>query len=84
MMLVNAFCYGAYLVIVKPISKKYHVVTLMKWMFPMGVLMNLPFGIDELLAVDWATLPFDGLWRIGFCSLFHHLYGLFAQHVCLA
>ena len=70
MMLVNAFCYGAYLVIVKPISKKYHVVTLMKWMFPMGVLMNLPFGIDELLAVDWATLPFEGLWRIGFVLFF--------------
>ena len=44
MMLVNAFSYGAYLVIMKPITKKYQVITLMKWMFPMGVLMNLPFG----------------------------------------
>ena len=42
MMLINAFSYGAYLVIIKPITGKYHVITLMKWMFPLGVLMNLP------------------------------------------
>lgn len=70
MMLINAFSYGAYLVIMKPITKKYHVVTLMKWMFPLGVLMNLPFGLQELLAVDWYSLPFDALWRIGFVLFF--------------
>ena len=70
MMLINAFSYGAYLVIMKPITKKYHVVTLMKWMFPLGVLMNLPFGLQELLAVDWCSLPFDALWRIGFVLFF--------------
>ena len=70
MMLINAFSYGAYLVIMKPITKKYHVVTLMKWMFPLGVLMNLPFGLQELLAVDWHSLPFDALWRIGFVLFF--------------
>ena len=70
MMLVNAFCYGSYLVIMKPITKKYHVITLMKWMFPMGVLMNLPFGSQELLAVDWFSLPIDAVWRIGFVLFF--------------
>jgi len=70
MMLVNAFCYGSYLVIMKPITKKYHVITLMKWMFPVGVLMNLPFGSQELLAVDWVSLPVDAVWRIGFVLFF--------------
>ncbi len=70
MMLINAFSYGAYLVILKPITKKYHVVTLMKWMFPFGVLMNLPFGTQELLAVQWADLPWNALWRIGYVLLF--------------
>lgn len=70
MMLVNAFSYGAYLVIMKPITKKYQVITLMKWMFPMGVLMNLPFGTKELLAVEWQLLPWDAIWRIGFVLIF--------------
>lgn len=70
MMLINAFSYGAYLVIIKPITKKYHVVTLMKWMFPLGILMNLPFGWNELTAVEWMTLPWEGIWRIGFVLFF--------------
>ena len=80
MMLVNAFSYGAYLVIMKPITKKYQVITLMKWMFPMGVLMNLPFGTKELLAVEWQLLPWDAIWRIGFVN-FYHLPCLFIKHV---
>ena len=70
MMLINAFSYGAYLVIIKPITKKYHVVTLMKWMFPMGILINLPFGSEQLLAVEWMELPWEAIWRIGFVLLF--------------
>lgn len=70
MMLVNAFSYGAYLVILKPITKKYSVVTLMKWMFPIGVLMNLPIGLGELSQVEWQLLPWDAVWRIGFVLLF--------------
>jgi len=70
MMLINAFSYGAYLVIIKPITKKYHVVTLMKWMFPMGILMNLPFGSEQLLAVECMELPWEAIWRIGFVLLF--------------
>ena len=56
--------------IMKPITKKYQVITLMKWMFPMGVLMNLPFGTKELLAVEWQLLPWDAIWRIGFVLIF--------------
>src|SRR6056300_1424360 len=37
MLLVNAVSFGAYLVIIKPITKKYSTITLMKWMFLLGV-----------------------------------------------
>jgi len=69
-MLINAFSFGAFLVLMKPISKKYHVITLMKWMFPLGVLLNLPVGWEELSAVSFSSLPFDAVWRIGFVLLF--------------
>lgn len=73
MMLINAFSFGAYLVLIKPISKKYSVVTLMKWMFPIGAVITLPIGYAELQAVEWSIMPWEGLWRIGFvliCTTF--------------
>ncbi|WP_417885378.1 DMT family transporter [Zunongwangia sp.] len=64
--IVNAFSYGLYLVIVKPLTKKYHAITLMKWLFLMGIIINLPVTYTEFIAVDWSNLPFDAIWRMGY------------------
>ena len=66
MLLVNAVSFGAYLVMVKPLTKKYSTVTLMKWMFLLGVIYTFPFTITEFTEVSWKTLPFEAIWRIGF------------------
>jgi len=66
MFIINAFSYGFYLVIVKPLTKKYHAITLMKWLFLMGVILNLPVTYSEFVAVDWLNLPFDAIWRMAF------------------
>ena len=66
MLLVNAVSFGAYLVMVKPLTKKYSTVTLMKWMFLLGVIYTFPFTITEFIEVSWKTLPFEAIWRIGF------------------
>ena len=66
MFIINAFSYGFYLVIVKPLTKKYHAITLMKWLFLMGVILNLPVTYSEFTAVDWLNLPFDAIWRMAF------------------
>lgn len=66
MMLINSISYGAYLVIVKPLTKKYSTVTLMKWMFLLGVFLTFPITYPEASAVSWSTLPFDAIWRMGF------------------
>ena len=66
MLLINAICFGAYLVMVKPLTKKYSTITLMKWMFLLGVIYTFPFTITEFLEISWNTLPFDAIWRIGF------------------
>ncbi|WBL25879.1 DMT family transporter [Zunongwangia sp. HGR-M22] len=66
MFIINAFSYGLYLVIVKPLTKKYHAITLMKWLFLMGVILNLPVTYSEFVAVDWLHLPFDAIWRMAF------------------
>ena len=66
MMLINSISYGAYLVLVKPLTKKYSTVTLMKWMFLLGVIMTFPITYPEASAVSWSTLPFEAIWRMGF------------------
>ena len=65
-MVCNALSFGTYLVISKPLVKKYSTITLMKWMFPLGVLYNLPFTLNEFILVDWFNLPFHAIWRMGF------------------
>ena len=66
MLLINATCFGAYLVMVKPLTKKYSTITLMKWMFLLGVIYTFPFTITEFLEISWNTLPFEAIWRISF------------------
>jgi drug/metabolite transporter (DMT)-like permease len=54
--LINATSFGIYLVIVKPLMRKYTAVTVMAWCFLIGSVVVLPFGWNELAAVDWSGL----------------------------
>jgi drug/metabolite transporter (DMT)-like permease len=53
---INALSWGAYLVLVKPLMKKYHTVTILRWVFLFGWILVLPFGISDLKAVNWSGL----------------------------
>ncbi|SKB49785.1 EamA domain-containing membrane protein RarD [Salegentibacter holothuriorum] len=64
--IVNAFSYGLYLILVKPLTAKYHALTLMKWLFLIGVFINLPITIGEFTEVNWTSLPFDAIWKMAF------------------
>jgi drug/metabolite transporter (DMT)-like permease len=57
MIVVNAASYGLYLVIVKPLLKKYHPITVMKWIFLSGLLLVSPAGIPEVIHAEWMNLP---------------------------
>ena len=54
--LINASSYGLYLVMVKPLMRKYRAVTVMAWSFLIGSILVLPFGWNELAAVQWSVL----------------------------
>lgn len=63
---VNATSYAIYLVMVKPLMKKYHPYTVLMWVFVFGAIMVLPFGYGELMEVQWSTIP-SHIWAaIGF------------------
>ena len=55
--IVNSFAYGLYLVLVKPLISKYNIITLLKWLFLLGVIMNFPVTISQFFEVEWTSLP---------------------------
>ncbi|HPF89062.1 MAG TPA: DMT family transporter [Flavobacteriales bacterium] len=54
--LINATAYGLFLVLVKPLMRKYSAITIMAWSFLFGLLLVLPFGWQEFGAVQWQAL----------------------------
>ena len=67
---VNATSYGLYLVIVKKLMDKYNAFNFAKWIYLIGFIMVLPFGWNEFQAIDWALMPMDIYWKIGFVIIF--------------
>jgi drug/metabolite transporter (DMT)-like permease len=52
---INASSYGIYLVLIKPLMKKYHPFTVIKWTFSFGFLFVIPFGFQQLRDAPWET-----------------------------
>jgi drug/metabolite transporter (DMT)-like permease len=64
--IVNATSYALYLIFVKKLVEKYSSITLMKFLFLIAFLINIPIGWSQFTAVEWATLGFDEIWKLGF------------------
>ncbi len=52
---INACSYGVYLVIVKPLMRKYKPLTVIKWVFTWGILFVTPVGFQQVTTVDLAA-----------------------------
>ena len=66
---VNASVYGLYMIYVKPLTEKYNIIHLLKWLFLLGLFISSPFALPEFLEVDWQQIPLMIIWRIGFVVL---------------
>jgi len=51
---LNATSYAIYLVLVKPLMKKYKPMTVIKWVFFFGFIYVLPFGWNQFHEIDWS------------------------------
>jgi len=67
---LNACSYGLYLVIVKPLMKKYNSLTVISWVFLFGFLFVFPFGINDVLATDFASWSINTYLAVGFVVVF--------------
>ena len=54
---INATSYALYLVLVKPLMKKYHPVTVITWVFAFGIIFVSPFGVKPFLNTQFNIIP---------------------------
>jgi len=66
MILGNTTAYAIFLVIMKPILKKYDTITSMFWVYLFGALMIIPYTFTDVLNIDWQML-----WGWSALSLFY-------------
>lgn len=59
MVIINAVSYAFYLVLVRPLMQTYSGIQVLRWIFTLGSLVILPFGMKEFLATNWAAFGFS-------------------------
>lgn len=67
---INACSYALYLVIVKPMMKKYNALNVISWVFLFGFLFMFPFGIGDFLATDFSSFDLNTYLAVGFVVIF--------------
>ncbi|MEC3906599.1 DMT family transporter [Tamlana sp. 2201CG12-4] len=57
---MNVLFYSLYQVIVKPLMKTYHFITIISWVFLFGLVFLIPFGINDVLYhTNYALFDFN-------------------------
>ena len=70
------FCFANYIVFAlylgtcRPLIARYSVVTSMKWMFLASFLLSLPFSLPHVPQTDFAAVPTQVWWEIGYMIFF--------------
>ena len=83
LVIINAISYAFYFALVKPLMQAYNPVHVIRWIFIIGLIIIIPIGWNELVAVEWkqftwkesAILSFIVLGATFFAYLFN-LYGI--------
>lgn len=61
---INASSYAVFLVIAKPLMKKYAPLTLARWIFFYGMFLVIPFGFKDLQGIAWEQISSDAWWAL--------------------
>lgn len=61
---INGASYACYLVLVKPLMKKYQPMTVVTWVFTIAILFVVPVGYNQISIVDFTTLPSYAWWSM--------------------
>ncbi len=84
--LINMLGYALYLVIIKPIMKKYHPYTAMKWVFLGGFVTTIPITFSEFINISFSHFTIHNwlslIYVIIATTIFAYLFTIYAlKHV---
>ncbi len=68
--LINASSYALFLVLVKPLMRKYSPITIMKWLFTFGLVYVIPVSAKLVVQTNYAVIPFNIWMSITYVVLF--------------
>lgn len=81
---LNACSYGLYLVLVKPLMKKYKAITVISWVFLFGFIFVFPFGINDLISTDFNAFTTNTYLAVIFVivgtTFLTYLFNIYALH----
>jgi drug/metabolite transporter (DMT)-like permease len=63
---INAIAFGLYLVLVKPLMKKYNSITIVSWVFLFGFICMFPFGIADITSTDFSAFTSQTYFAVAF------------------
>ncbi len=78
---LNAASYAVYLVIIKPVMRRYRPIVVIRWVFLFGFAFIIPFGWQQFTAIQWQlfTLPDFGaiVFIVVFVTFFTYLWNIY-------
>ena len=80
LILLNATCYGIYLILAKPLMSKYSPLTIIKWVFTFGLLFVFPFGFSQVDTINWimpTEIVLEIIYVIVFTTFFAYLLNIY-------
>ena len=81
--LINASSYALFLVLVKPLMKKYPPLVIMKWIFTFGLIYVIPVSAGLLGEPDYAHIPFTIWMSLGYIVIFTTVVAYFLNNYSL-
>lgn len=83
---INTCSYALYLVLIKPLMMKYNPITIISWVFLLGFVFVLPFGINDVINTHYEAFTMQTYLSIGFVvigtTFLTYLFNIYAlQHV---
>ena len=67
--LLNACSYALYMVLVKPLMKKYNPITIISWAFLFGFIFMFPIGIQDVLTTNFEAFTLNTYLTVAFVVL---------------
>lgn len=64
LVLINGASYALYLVLVKPLMRKYKPMTVVTWVFTIAILFVIPIGLPQAMDVEFSALPSKVWWSM--------------------